>query len=184
MSLEAIVTHYGPLALVLGAAMEGETVAMIGGMVAHRGLMALPVAWAAVLVGTLVADQGLYFAGRRMRDRPFVGRLRGTTAFRKAQTRFERNPALFVLMFRFLYGLRTASPAMVGMSGFPPARFALLNLCAAIVWSMLFVGLGYAFGLSFEVLIGRVADFRDWLPWLLVPIAAGLVIHRLRRYRA
>lgn len=184
MSIEGLIAHYGPVALLVGAALEGETVAMLGGMTAHRGLIGLPVAWGAVFVGTLIADQGLFFIGRTMRERAFVHRLRGTAAFASAQARFERRPTLFVLLFRFLYGLRTASPLMIGMSGFAPARFAALNVVAAFVWSALFVGLGYVFGLGVEELVGRIADLKGWIPYLLIPVVAGLAVKLIRARRA
>lgn len=183
MSLESLVADYGPLALFVGAALEGETVAMLGGMTAHRGLMHLPVAWAAVFAGTLIADQGFFAAGRHWRDRPLITRLRGTRAYRIAQDRFERHPALFVLLFRFMYGLRTASPVMIGTSGFPPARFAVLNTIAAVIWSALFVGAGYLFGLGIEAEVGRIRELRDWLPYLLIPIGAGILYKIARAMR-
>ena len=85
MTIAALVGHTGPVALFLGAALEGETYAMLGGMIAHRGLLPLPVAWGAVLLGTLLADQGFFFAGRRLRDRLFVRRIRARAAFAKAR---------------------------------------------------------------------------------------------------
>lgn len=183
MTIEGLVARYGLGALVVGAALEGETVAMIGGMMAHRGIYPLPLAWGAVLFGTLAADQGYFFAGRLFRDRPRMVRLRATAAFAKAQAMFERNPVVFVMLFRFLYGLRTVSPAVVGASGFPPLRFFALNAIAALVWSILFVGLGYAFGLGLEEAFGRDLKWREWLPYLLVPVALGVVWKLVRRKR-
>ncbi len=183
MSIEALIGQFGPVVLVIGAGLEGETVAMIGGMVAHRGLISLPMAWVAVLAGTMLADQGFFFVGRHLRHRPALARFRASPTMKKAQARFEKAPALFILIFRFLYGLRTASPLVIGISGFSPARFALLNLIAAVVWSALFVGIGYAFGLGLDAALGRIAHHRDWLPYLLIPLAAGLAIWSVRIIR-
>ncbi len=173
--IESLIAYYGLIAILVGAALEGETVAMIAGMSAHRGLFALPAAYVAVLAGTLIADQGLFYAGRLLRDRPWVARIRSTARFAKAQARFERHPQTYVMLFRFFYGLRTVSPVLIGTSGFPPLRFALLNLVAAILWSMLFVGLGFAFGLGIERLFDRMPVFHQWLPYLLIPIGVGLL---------
>lgn len=174
MNVEALLAHYGIAALFVGAALEGETVAMVGGMVAHRGLYPLPAAWAAIFAGTFLADQGFFFAGRTLRDRGWMQRVRRTSGFTRAQAIFERRPVLFVLLFRFFYGLRTASPAMIGASGFPPARFFALNLVAALVWSALFVGLGYGLGVGVQELVGGVVGLKDWLPYLLIPVAIGI----------
>ncbi len=173
--IEGLIAHYGLIAILVGAALEGETVAMIGGMSAHRGLFALPAVWAAVLAGTMIADQGLYYAGRLLRDWPRIAKIRSSARFAKAQQRFERHPQTYVMLFRFFYGLRTVSPVLIGTSGFPPLRFALLNLVAAILWSLLFVGLGYVFGLGIERLFDRMPRFEQWLPYLLIPIGLGLL---------
>lgn len=180
---EGLIAHYGLIAILVGAALEGETVAMIGGMSAHRGLLALPAVWAAVLAGTLIADQGLYYAGRLLKDRPWVLNIRSTGRFRKAQSLFERHPQKFVMLFRFFYGLRTVSPLLIGTSGFPPLRFAVLNLVAAILWSSLFVGLGFAFGLGIERALDRMPAFHQWLPYLLIPVGVGLFCKLLMRLR-
>lgn len=180
---EGLIAHYGLIAILVGAALEGETVAMIAGMSAHRGLFALPAAWGAVLAGTLIADQGLFYAGRLFRDRSWVRKMRATERFGKAQALFERHPQSFVLLFRFLYGLRTVSPLLVGTTGFPPLRFAILNLVAAILWSSLFVGLGFVFGLGIERMFDRMPAFEQWLPYLLIPIGVGLLWKLLVRFR-
>ncbi|MES2903400.1 MAG: DedA family protein [Pseudomonadota bacterium] len=173
--IEGWIAQYGLLAIVVGAALEGETVAMIGGMSAHRGLFALPAVWAAVLAGTLIADQGLFYAGRLLKDRPRIAKICSSPRFASAQARFERYPQTYVMLFRFFYGLRTVSPVLIGTSGFSPMRFAILNLVAAIAWSLLFVGLGYAFGLGIERLYDRMPAFHVWLPYLLIPIGVGLL---------
>ena len=180
---EGWIAHYGLIAILVGSALEGETVAMIGGMSAHRGLFALPAVWAAVLAGTLIADQGLYYVGRTLKDRPWVLKMRSTGRFQKAQSLFERHPRKFVMLFRFFYGLRTVSPVLIGTSGFPPLRFAMLNLIAAILWSLLFVGLGYAFGLGIERLFDRIPAFHIWLPYLLIPVGVGLLWKLSAKFR-
>lgn len=184
MSIEGLVARYGLGALVVGAALEGETVAMIGGMLAHRGIYPLPLAWGAVLFGTFAADQAYFYAGRLFRDRPRMVRLRATVTFAKAQAMFEKRPVMFVMLFRFLYGLRTVSPAVVGASGFSPLRFFALNGIAALVWSLLFVGLGYAFGLGIERVFARATDFDQWLPYLLIPVGVGLLWKLSAKVRA
>ena len=184
IGFEGWIAQYGLIAILVGAALEGETVAMIGGMSAHRGLFALPAVWAAVMFGTVISDQGFYYAGRLLRDRPWVRKMRSTARFARAQSLFERHPQKFILLFRFLYGLRTVSPLLVGTTGFPPLRFAILNLVAAILWSTLFVGLGYAFGLGIERLYDQMPSFGDWLPYLLIPVGVGFLWKlsaRLRR---
>ncbi len=45
----------------------------------------------------------------------------------KALAHIRRHPDLWVLSFRFVYGLRTVMPVAIGLSGYPPARYLILN---------------------------------------------------------
>ncbi|WP_375403439.1 hypothetical protein [uncultured Sphingomonas sp.] len=59
MTLDPLVARYGLLALFLGAGIEGETTATLGGVFAHRGSFPLPAAMAAA-GGSFAADQILF----------------------------------------------------------------------------------------------------------------------------
>lgn len=92
-------------------------------------------------------------------------------AFAKALVTFEHHPTLFVIGFRFLYGLRTVSPAAIGTSQIRTRKFLLLNALSAAIWGTLFTGIGYGFGGGIERMFGGVSAAR------LIPIGvAGLVL--------
>ncbi len=42
----------------------------------------------------------------------------------------------FILAFRFIYGMRTVSPVIIGLSSVSARRFVVLNAVAAIVWGV------------------------------------------------
>ncbi|MEP9402265.1 DedA family protein [Sphingomonas sp. VNH70] len=167
MTIEALVARYGLAALFLGAGVEGETVVVLGGIMVHRGALPYAGAIAAAAIGSFVADQLFFAAGRRFRDHPRVQRMQARPAFTKALAAFERRPTLFVFAFRFLYGLRTVSPVAIGTTRLPTARFMALNAIAAAVWATVFVSIGYWFGHGLNDLIGR------WLPSWQVLAAGG-----------
>ncbi|WP_157219736.1 DedA family protein [Flavisphingomonas formosensis] len=156
MTLEGIVTHYGLLALFLGAGIEGETVALTGGFLAHQRLVPLGWAMVAVSAGSFVADQIFFMIGRRYRDHRWVRRFTDKPAFAKAYEMLEKRPVSFVLAFRFLYGLRVVSPLAIGTSALPMRRFTPLNAIAATVWGVSFTALGYIFGSAIERLTGDI----------------------------
>ena len=110
MSIEAIVARWGVAAVFTGAMLEGETAVIAGGLLAHQGLIAWPLALAAAALGSFLSDQFFFAAGRRYRDRPFVQRWTQKRAFAKALRLLERYPTGFIFGFRFLYGFRTVSP--------------------------------------------------------------------------
>ncbi|EJL31855.1 DedA family protein [Novosphingobium sp. AP12] len=156
MTLETIVLRYGLLALFLGAGIEGETVVLLGGLLAHRGLIDPVEAALAASGGSFVADQVFFFAGRHFRQSPWLRRIVARPAFANAMDRLERHPTIFILSFRFLYGLRTISPAAAGTSRIRTLHFMALNLVAAAIWGPLFTALGYIFGQGVEAVFGRL----------------------------
>ena len=72
----------------------------------------------------------------------------------------ERHQTLLVLGFRFLYGLRTVTPFVIGMSAVPTIRFIVLNIIGALVWAVAVGGLGFAFGHAVEAAIGLIRSTR------------------------
>lgn len=180
MAIEAVLARYGLVAILIGAGLEGETAVVTGGLLAHRGLFPVWAAAAAAFAGSFVVDQALFFLGRRYRDAPRIARLRARPAFARAMGLIERHPTGFILAFRFLYGLRIASPLAIGTAGVPVRRFVALNAIAAAVWAPLFTAIGFAGG---DVLARLIPHGHPplWLIGVVVlGLAAGLfVVHRL-----
>jgi len=63
--LESFVQSYGYGALFLGTLLEGETVLILAGLMAHMGLMKLPPVILVALLGSFLEDQFYFFLGRR-----------------------------------------------------------------------------------------------------------------------
>ena len=131
-----------------------------------------------VWLGSFAGDQ-LWFA---------LGRRYGVAAVRRfpgAQHRVEvalsfiaRYGVLFILTFRFAYGVRNVASAACGMTDMHRLRFAALNFVAAGLWAGSFVAGGWFLA--------------DWLGpqgvgWLLGTIgiaAIGWIVLRAWRGRA
>lgn len=176
MTIEAIVAKYGLAALLLGAGLEGETVVVAGGILSHRGLFPLPGAMIAAAVGSFVADQIWFLIGRRFHDHRIVRKAHQKPAFAKAIGFFHRHPIGFIFAFRFIYGFRTISPIAIGTTDVAARLFVLVNLVSAIVWGITFSTIGYAFGRSFEQLLGRLQPDTHTVVAVLacVVVATGL----------
>ncbi|MBF7013730.1 DedA family protein [Novosphingobium sp. HR1a] len=175
MTLDQIIAEYGLPALFAGAAIAGETVVVIGGIMVHRGILPFLPAIAAASAGSFVADQIFFLLGRRFRDHAFVQRVQRKAAFAKALSTFERHPTIFVFAFRFLYGLRTVSPIAIGTTRIPARTFLLINACAAILWGTVFVSAGYFFGSAIEAVFGKIRSVvHVVLPLVAVAVVIGV----------
>ena len=168
----------------VGAGVEGETVVIAGGVLAHRGLVSLGGAMAAAAAGSFVADQLFFLAGRRWRAHPRVQAITARPAFARALAAFERHPSRFIFVFRFLYGLRTISPIAIGTTQVSVRRFMALNAMAAVVWGVAFTALGYLFGHGLGALLGRFRpDARTVLLVAGAVIAAAAAVQAIRWWR-
>ena len=163
MDFGQLVQDIGPWAIALGSGFEGETAAIAGGVMAHRGIFPLTAAWLACALGAFVADEIFFQVGRRFRDRPFVIRARQKPAFAKAVAFIERYPNAYILIFRFLYGLRTVSPIAMGLTNVSLRRFATLNAVACLLWSAIYTALGYWFGSTVDRIIIALTPYKTEL---------------------
>jgi membrane protein DedA with SNARE-associated domain len=183
VTIEALVARYGIAALFAGAALEGEAAVIAGGLLAHQGVFALPVAMLAAGLGSFTADQGWFAAGRHFRDHRWVAAARAKPAFQRALAALQRHPVGFIFAFRFIYGFRTVSPIAIGTAGIAPRLFVPVNAASAAVWAIVFSSIGYVFGDAFEAALGRLRhDARLW--WIVGGVLlVGLVVAAIHRWR-
>ena len=71
----------------------------------------------------------------------------------------ERHQIWVILGFRFFYGLRNVTPFVIGVSGFAPLKFLVLNGLGAALWAISFGVLGYLLGKTFELFISKAQRY-------------------------
>jgi membrane protein DedA with SNARE-associated domain len=174
IGLEPVLARYGVGVIFLGCLLEGETIALLGGMMAHRGLFSLMEAMLAAFFGSLASDQLLFWIGRYRRDWVMRQKLARSPAFTRALCLIERKPRSSILTFRFIYGMRTVSPLALGASRVSANLYALLNAAAAAIWAVLLTGAGYLAWHAIEHVIGRVRSIEHFL--LGAVLAAALIV--------
>lgn len=170
--IENLIVTYGLVAVLLGSALEGETVAFLGGISAHRHLLSYGSTALAASVGSFLADQAFFVAGRNAKRFPRIQRLADSELGRRVSQMLERHPTGFILAFRFIYGMRTISPIAIGLSHVATMTFVLLNAVAALVWGFGITGIGYLFGSAVEAMLGRLALHEHLAIGLVVAVIA------------
>jgi membrane protein DedA with SNARE-associated domain len=172
MSLQELITTYGYTAIGIGTFLEGETILILGGLAAHSGYLELPWVIVCAFFGTLFGDQ-LYFYIGRTKGKDFLDkRPRWKSKSEKVFLMLDKHQALLILGFRFLYGLRTITPFIIGASRISPLRFLILNIIGASIWASLVGSLGYLFGQTLELLIGDIKRYE----LLIFAVLAGIGI--------
>lgn len=179
-----LVAKYGYLAAFVGAALEGETILTLSGWAAHRGYLDLSLL---ILLGTLGGAAGdvVYFTlGRRYGGKLFARFPKFAPSVARVQRMIERFPDATVFGIRFFYGLRTAGPAIIGTTAIAWPRFLLLNALGALVWSALWVGVGYVLGEAAQRLLGNVmrAERNVFIVVIAVAVIVTVILHVRRGY--
>lgn len=185
-TIRALVEHYGLMGIFVGCVAEGESFAILGGFFAHQEILTITGVFIATFLGSFLGDGLFFMAGRHFTDHPIVVRLRHKRGFSHAYRLVRRHPNIFVLTNRFIYGLRLVGGIAAGMADIPAPRFLILNALSSLIWSTVFVGLGYFFGLSAETLIGDTLRAHQRLLLglgigIAAAVIAGVVAHRMAK---
>ena len=183
------IAQYGYLFVGLWALLEGETVLLLAGFAVQQGQLDLWLTLAIGAVGAFAGDQFWFHMARRhgrvwLRRRPHL-----IARAAAAQQLLERHATLFILSFRFIYGMRNLGAMVIGLSNVGAARFAILNAIAALLWAVAVIMSGYLFGAAAVTLLQDVAGIEQIIIAVIVVIAAAIaaswllrrwLMHRLR----
>ncbi|MFP4130583.1 MAG: DedA family protein [Thiohalospira sp.] len=184
MSLDGLVAEYGYLAVALGVFIEGEVVVATGGVFAARGVLGLPEVILSAFLGSILTYQVFFLLGRSPAARWLAERPRWQHRVMVLRQRLVHHHVGLILTYRLLFGLRNATPFVLGLSGVPWWRFTLLDLVPAAIWSVT-VGLaGYVLGR--ELLRWTAEGWRAELAMtgvavILLVAAVWWLRHRLHR---
>jgi len=189
--MEELISTYGYPAIVIGTFLEGETILVVAGYLASRGYLALPWVASCAFLGSWAGDTLYFFIGRRWGGQLLQRFPARRPAAERALRLLHRHYVVFILIFRFIYGLRTVSPFAIGLSGVPATRFVFLNMGASAIWAILFAVGGYLLGTLLEAMLKKAEQIEavvigglvlvGFVCWL---VHAFVLRHRQRRRAA
>jgi membrane-associated protein len=171
-------------ALFIGFVIPGETAAVVGGVIAGKGGVPLPVMIAVVVSAAILGDTVGYEIGKHLGPRLISRKVfdRKRPQLEKARKFLKRRGGPAVFLGRFTAFFRAVMPALAGLSGMPYRRFALWNITGGVLWGNLFVTLGFLAGNLYDE-VARTAGSAAAVVVAAVAVAV-LVIWRIRRHRA
>jgi len=159
MSLEEFISTFGYVAIGIGTFFEGETILVLGSFASHRGYLQLPLVILSAFIGTFLGDQLYFFLGRLKGKQALEKRPIWKTKSDKVFTLLEYHQVWLIIGFRFIYGLRTVTPFIIGASNIPVYRYFLLNIIGALIWAVVIGILGYFLGNTLEVMLGNIKKY-------------------------
>ncbi len=182
MTITDFLTRYGAFALFALATVEGDVSLVVGGVLAHRGLLGLPQVMVAGALGNLLGDLGWFAVGRYLQER-----IRNSRLYQKVGPRIEalagRLGAWQLLAARVVYGTRNASMLFWGQHGMPLGRFLAMDLLGCSLAAVLFATAGYLLGHGTMAIAGELKQVEQLLAVAVVlgGLLAALVTWVVRR---
>jgi membrane protein DedA with SNARE-associated domain len=171
----------------VGLLVPGETVVVVGGVVAGQGhvhvLVLVGVTWLAALLGDLTS----FLLGRRL-GRGFLlvhGPRVHITEPRLARVEdfFSRYGMATILIGRFVGLVRPIAPFLAGASRYPSGRFLAVAVVGTGLWSAAFVLLGYVFWQSFDEAIAIAQRGTLGLAIVVAVVVGAIAGYRYLRSR-
>ncbi|WP_114238802.1 VTT domain-containing protein [Dyella sp. C9] len=193
-----LIAQYGVLLVFLnvlveqaGAPVPAVPTMLVAGALAAAGRLPLAVVVAVAVVACLVADfawyaAGRYFGGGVMRTLCRIS-LSPDSCVKQSELRFQRWRGSILLLAKFVPGLSTVAPPLVGAMGLRAGPFALFDGLGSLLWVGVAVSLGYVFSSQIDHVLELLANAGSVALMLLGCLLAIYVIakwwqrHRLIR---
>ena len=187
--MDEFLRNYGLVAVFFGMWIEGETVLVIAGFLAHQHLFPLWAAYTVTLLGALSFDHLVYLAGRLSRRVPAIRRVLHPEeeAADSWQSRVGDSWLLFFGV-RFVYGTRSPFLFVLGSRRMAWPKFFRRELPAVAVWCSVWLFFGHLLSNVIFVFLGRLREHHRAAVVVAVAVVGLAVVGALawkrhRRFR-
>jgi membrane-associated protein len=175
---------FGETAVFVGFVLPGEIATILGGVLASRGHVSLPILILIVVAAAVAGPFVGYEIGRRMGDRLFaakgLARVRG--GVERTRSVLSKRGGAAVFLGRFIAVARAIMPAGAGAAGVRFTTFAVYNVVGGLLWGVGYSLLGYLAGSAYAVVERRVGTGVAIAIGVVVVVAAAVWV--VRRHRA
>lgn len=169
---------YGYWVVFFGSLIEGESIVLTAGYLASQGKLNLYLIMIIAFVATLIADQLSFYFGHHY-GKSYINKHEWLHSKSKRVIRLlHKYDIWFIMLMRFIYGIRIAGPIIVGASGLSPRRFAMWNVPSAAVWSIVSCSAGYFLGEAIHWVLKNTDYVAMFVLGLILVIWGIVTVHR------
>ncbi|QJC30541.1 DedA family protein [Enterobacteriaceae endosymbiont of Neohaemonia nigricornis] len=173
LNFTKIITHYGYLMVFLGSLIEGETFVIIAGLLANKNMLSFYKIVIIAVIGSFIGDQFLFYLGQRYSTQILYFLNKYNFKIKKYYNIIRNYPYIFILVIRFIYGLRLVGPIIIGIINVSLLEFIIFNIIGAIIWAFIFTSAGYFFG---GIITTLIIDLNKIIKYLLCTIIILFII--------
>ncbi|MDM0114737.1 DedA family protein/thiosulfate sulfurtransferase GlpE [Variovorax sp. J22R133] len=184
-----LVVFIATLAKRLGAPLPGSAIMVVAGGLVASGALSLPAIVAAAVVGNVLGDAAWFYLGRHFGYRVMrllcKVSLSPDSCVRRSETLITDWGGVSLIAAKFVPGVSVVAPPMAGALHMPLLRFAAFDGLAALIWTGVYLGLGWAFSGQIQAVLEALADAGVVGGAILaVLIAIGLAVRYWQRRSA
>ena len=137
--------EWGYWVVFIGSIFEGELILLSSSAAAALGYLDIHKIFIIAFCTTVMVDQVLFFIGHKLGVDWIIKRFpKLEPAKNKAFKFLNKMDMFFIFMFRFIYGIRTISPLIIGSAHIKPIRFIICNFFSGLLWASLGCFIGYS----------------------------------------
>ena len=176
---------FAEAAAFVGFVLPGETAVILGGVLAYRHSVSLPVMVTVVVLAAIAGDTVGYEVGKRYGQRVLALSVfdRHRVALDGARERLLALGGRAVFLARFSAFLRAVVPGLAGTVNMPYRRFLAWNAAGGLLWGIGFTMLGYLGGASYKRIESYAGTFSTVVLAVVAITAVGLVVRHRHRAR-
>ncbi len=150
---------YGYIAVFIGTFLEGELFLLVAGFFVKSGFLK-PIPTVIFSILGALSHELLYFFLGKWKGRHFLlGNKYTKRKYIKAKRLIEKYGTLSIFLVRFIYGMRIVSMTLLGATGYNMYKFIFFDILSLIIWSTIFLFIGYLFGHIATMIFGEVKHY-------------------------
>ncbi|MCF6777712.1 VTT domain-containing protein [Thiotrichales bacterium 19X7-9] len=166
--------------LLLAAAFNSATVAIMGGVAAHAGYVDIFLGIMFLTLGAGLFNQVYFYLGKRSVDFLNKDKLQSSKA-NKVMHLIKKHQIGFIFIYRFLPGIRFISPFILGASvPLSMIKFLIYDLIASFIWSCIFFSIGFLCGAVAKRAFAHVQHYEN-IAFLII-ILVVLMIFIIKKF--
>lgn len=149
MTIEKLIADYGYYAIPIAVIFLGNAVIFICGILAHHGVLDIPLVVIASFMGGLFISQILFYLGQFFINKNKTQKEKfekSSGKITEVKNRFHKSPFLVILLSRFVPGFRVIAPIVIGFLKYNRIKYFLYDIIAVICVTLILVFLGFCFG--------------------------------------
>jgi membrane protein DedA with SNARE-associated domain len=158
--------------------LQGETFIIFAGAAAAQDVVDIKSLIFFTWLGSFCGDQFCFWLGRKYGRRWLTRFPKLDHLMQRILARLERHDRVFILFYRFIYGVRNVSPFALGMSHLTWKEYTTWNAMGALLAALGFSLFGYLFGEALENVLGEVHGVMMGMAVVVICIFAAKYIHK------